>query len=327
MSHIAGLRPSRALVPAVAIAVTIMSGVIVEPALAQDAAVFAEVDRTMENYRLDAHIPGMVWGIVQDGRLVHVKGAGVQDIDTKRPVNADTLFRIASMTKAFTALSILKLRDEGKLALDAPVETYVPELRGWKYPTDDSPKIRVRELLTHTAGFVTDDPWGDRQTPLPEERLHASAARRRAIHAAAGDGDGVLEPRLRTARPHRRQRVRAALQGLRPGIAVHAAGHGRHRVRRGCRSAGTSRPWLPLGRQRLEARADDGARRLRRDGRHPDERHRLRQVGCVSALGVAASRRRRHRTGATLERARAGAGGELPLGSAATGIEWSRGVP
>src|SRR6476646_1229137 len=136
-------------------------------ALAQDAAM-VEIDRTMENYRLDAHIPGMVWGVVQDGRLVHVQAAGVQDIEAKRPVTPETLFRIASMTKAFTALSILKLRDEGKLSLDAPVETYVPELRGWKYPTEDSPKIRVRELLTHTAGFVTDDPWGDRQTPLPE---------------------------------------------------------------------------------------------------------------------------------------------------------------
>jgi serine-type D-Ala-D-Ala carboxypeptidase/endopeptidase len=170
MSHIAGLRPCRAQAFAVAIAVTIMSGV-VEPVLAQDAAVHAEIDKSMENYRLDAHIPGMVWGIVQDSRLVHVKGAGVQEIDTKRPVNADTLFRIASMTKAFTALSILKLRDEGKLALDASVETYVPELRGWKYPTDDSPKIRVRDLLTHTAGFVTDDPWGDRQTPLSESEF------------------------------------------------------------------------------------------------------------------------------------------------------------
>jgi CubicO group peptidase (beta-lactamase class C family) len=136
--------------------------------LAQDNAI-AEIDRTMENYRLDAHIPGMVWAIVQDGRVMHLNAAGVQDIDTKRPVTAETLFRIASMTKAFTALSILKLRDDGKLMLDAPVETYVPELRGWKYPTDDSPKIRVRELLTHTAGFVTDDPWGDRQTPLPED--------------------------------------------------------------------------------------------------------------------------------------------------------------
>jgi CubicO group peptidase (beta-lactamase class C family) len=136
--------------------------------LPQDAATVAAVDRAMESFRLDAHIPGMVWGIVKDGRLVHVKGAGVQDVDTKRPVTADTLFRVASMTKAFTALSILKLRDDGKVSLDAPAESYVPELRGWTYPTDDSPKIRVRELLTHTGGLVTDDPWGDRQTPLPE---------------------------------------------------------------------------------------------------------------------------------------------------------------
>ncbi len=136
--------------------------------LTADASTLAIIDRTMENYRLDSHIPGMVWGVVKDGKLVHVKGAGVQDIQSNRPVTAETLFRIASMTKSFTALSILKLRDEGKLSLDAPAEIYVPELRGWKYPTDDSPKLRVRDLLTHTAGFVTDDPWGDRQTPLPE---------------------------------------------------------------------------------------------------------------------------------------------------------------
>ena len=169
MSHSAGLCPRRRLITTVAIAVTVVSGPVFDPVLAQDSAVFAGIDRSMEQYRLDAHIPGMVWGIVQDGRLVHVKGAGVQDVDTKRPVSPDTLFRIASMTKAFTALAILKLRDEGKLTLDAAVETYVPELRGWKYPTHDSPKIRVRELLTHTAGFVTDDPWGDRQTPMPED--------------------------------------------------------------------------------------------------------------------------------------------------------------
>lgn len=157
---------------AVAVAVSCTGGVAVTAAeqlpLSQDTATLAAVERAMEHYRLDAHIPGMVWGIVKDGRLVHVKGTGVQDVDTKRPVTADTLFRIASMTKSFTALSILKLRDEGKLSLDAPVDTYVPELRTWTYPTGDSPKIRVRELLTHTAGFVTDDPWGDRQTPLPE---------------------------------------------------------------------------------------------------------------------------------------------------------------
>lgn len=136
---------------------------------AQAIDVFADIDRVFDAYRLDARIPGMVYGIVIDGRLVHVKGLGVQDIDSKRLVTAETLFRIASMTKSFTALSILKLRDEGKLSLDAPADTYVPQLRDWRYPTEDSPEIRVRDLLTHTAGFVTDDPWGDRQTPLPED--------------------------------------------------------------------------------------------------------------------------------------------------------------
>jgi serine-type D-Ala-D-Ala carboxypeptidase/endopeptidase len=137
-------------------------------AAAIDPAVFRAVDRLFEDYTLDAHIPGLVYGIVVDGRLAHVRGFGVQDLESKRPVTSDSLFRIASMTKAFTALTILKLRDDGKLQLDALAENYVPELRGWKYPTQDSPRIRVRDLMNHTAGFVTDDPWGDRQTPLPE---------------------------------------------------------------------------------------------------------------------------------------------------------------
>ena len=135
---------------------------------APDTAMFATVDRIFADYALDAHIPGLVYGIVSDGRLVYVRGIGVQDLESNRPVTADTLFRIASMTKAFTALTVLKLRDDGKLRLDALAETYVPELRGWRYPTQDSPRIRVRDLLNHTAGFITDDPWGDRQTPMPE---------------------------------------------------------------------------------------------------------------------------------------------------------------
>lgn len=131
-------------------------------------ATFAKTDALFADFMLDAHIPGLVYGVVADGRLVHVRAYGVQDLESKRPVNADTLFRIASMSKSFTALTVLKLRDDNKLQLDALAETYVPEMRGWKYPTADAPRIRVRDLLNHTAGFVTDDPWGDRQTPLPE---------------------------------------------------------------------------------------------------------------------------------------------------------------
>lgn len=129
---------------------------------------YADADRIFQEYALDAHVPGLVYGIVIDGRLAHVNTFGVQDLESKRPVTPDTLFRIASMTKAFTALTVLQLRDAGRVRLDAPAEDYVPELRGWKYPTEDSPRILVRDLLSHTGGFVTDDPWGDRQTPMPE---------------------------------------------------------------------------------------------------------------------------------------------------------------
>jgi CubicO group peptidase (beta-lactamase class C family) len=133
-----------------------------------ESKTFVEVDRIFADYALDSHIPGLVYGIVADGRLIYVRGLGVQDLESNRPVTPNTLFRIASMTKAFTALTVLTLRDHGKVQLDALAETYIPELRGWKYPTKDSSRIRVRDLLNHTAGFVTDDPWGDRQTPMPE---------------------------------------------------------------------------------------------------------------------------------------------------------------
>lgn len=132
------------------------------------AAALPEIDRIFADFRRESHSPGLVYGIVADGRLVHLKTAGVQDIVAKRPVTADSLFRIASMSKAFTALAILKLRDEGRLSLDALAETYVPEMRGWRYPTADSPRLRVRDLLSHTGGFVTDDPWGDRQQVISE---------------------------------------------------------------------------------------------------------------------------------------------------------------
>lgn len=126
----------------------------------------AAADQRFEAWQRETPSPGLVWGIVKDGRLVHVRGLGVQDLDQRRPVTADSLFRIASMSKAFTALAILKLRDEGRLRLDDLAELYIPEMRGWRYPTSDSPRIRIRDLLAHSGGLVTDDPWGDRQQVL-----------------------------------------------------------------------------------------------------------------------------------------------------------------
>lgn len=136
------------------------------------AAALPEIDRIFANYRIDTHTPGLVYGIVVDGKLVHVKGLGVQDLEQKRPVTADSLFRIASMSKAFTAVTIMKLREEGKLSLEDLAEQHVPEMKGWTYPAD-WPRIRIRDLLTHTAGFVTDNPWGDRQQVLPQAEFTA----------------------------------------------------------------------------------------------------------------------------------------------------------
>ena len=100
----------------------------------------ARVDKIFADWRKAANVPGVVYGIVQDGQLVAVKGQGVAELERGTPVGADSLFRIASMSKAFTALAILKLRDEGKVRLDDPAELYVPEMRGWTYPTADSPR-------------------------------------------------------------------------------------------------------------------------------------------------------------------------------------------
>jgi CubicO group peptidase (beta-lactamase class C family) len=156
----------------VGIAVAFMAA----PALAQapePAALDAEIGAVLTKWMAENHVPGMVFGVIKDGRLAYVRTEGVQDTAQKRPVTPDTLFRIASMTKAFTALSILKLRDEGRLALDDPADRYVPEMRGWTYPTSDSPRITIRDLLTHSAGMVTDDPWGDRQQVLSQTAFTA----------------------------------------------------------------------------------------------------------------------------------------------------------
>ena len=131
----------------------------VDPAI---AAALPEIRRHFAQWQRDSRVPGLVWGIVTADGLAHVEAAGVQDVETRTPVTANTAFRIASMSKAFTARAILGLVAEGRLGLDDPAATHVPQLGPW------APGIRVRDLLHHTAGFVTDDPWGDRQQSLPE---------------------------------------------------------------------------------------------------------------------------------------------------------------
>lgn len=137
----------------------------------------AEIDAASAAFARQETIPGLLAGAVQGGRLVHVTTFGRADIEADRPVTPDTAFRIASMTKSTTALAILALRDRGRLALDAPLADYIPQFAAVAPATRDSAPVTVRHLLTHTAGFVTDDPWGDRvlgMTPAALDRLIAT---------------------------------------------------------------------------------------------------------------------------------------------------------
>ena len=135
------------------------------------AEAFAAVDQLFKQFVADRHVPGAAWGVSVSEGGQHTGVTGFRDAAAKAPVTADSVFRIASMTKSFTAISILKLRDEGKLSLDDPAERYVPEMAGLNYATTDAPKITIRHLLSHAEGFPEDNPWGDRQLADSDEQL------------------------------------------------------------------------------------------------------------------------------------------------------------
>lgn len=115
-----------------------------------------------ERIRADG-VPGAAWGLVVDGALVASGGLGVRDAATAAGVDADTVFRIASMTKSFVAAAVMRLRDAGRLRLDDRLIDLVPETAELRYPSADSTPLDVHDLLTMSAGFPQDDPWADRQ--------------------------------------------------------------------------------------------------------------------------------------------------------------------
>jgi CubicO group peptidase (beta-lactamase class C family) len=135
------------------------------------ATAFPEIERLFKSFVERQQMPGAVLGVIVDGELVLVKVHGIRETTNDAPVTPDTVFRIASMTKSFTAMAILKLRDEGKLSLEDPVSKYIPELATLAYPTADSQVLTIRHLLTHSEGFPEDNPWGDRQLAQSDKTI------------------------------------------------------------------------------------------------------------------------------------------------------------
>ena len=118
------------------------------------AAVPAELQRldaTVERVRSQFDVPGIAVAVVKDGQVVLERGYGVRELGKPAPVEADTLFAIASNTKAFTATSLNLLAEQGKLKMDDRVIDHLPSFRmSDPYVTGD---MRIRDLLAHRSGL------------------------------------------------------------------------------------------------------------------------------------------------------------------------------
>ncbi len=136
------------------------------PAAAEESRLRA----SMQDFVTRKQAAGVVTLVGQRGRVVSLEAVGFADREGKVPMKPDTIFRIASMTKPITAMGILMLAEEGKLAIDDPVERHLPEFRGQQLVqsragntvtlTPPARPITLRDLLTHTSGMASMPPPG-----------------------------------------------------------------------------------------------------------------------------------------------------------------------
>ena len=135
---------------------------------------------------IDAHdIAGAVTLVARKGRIAHFEAHGVMDLDSKKPMPKDGLFRIASMSKPITGVAIMMLLEEGKVRLTDPVSKFIPEYRGLKvaviqdrpgppaaagssapqfYTVPASREITIRDLLSHVSGLASGGPASTAET-------------------------------------------------------------------------------------------------------------------------------------------------------------------
>jgi CubicO group peptidase (beta-lactamase class C family) len=129
--------------------------------------------RVVRVYRQGLQQTGIVGSslmFVRDGAVAGSALEGYQDLDTKRAVDAETIYHWASITKTMTGISIMQLRDRGLLTLDDAAIKYVPELRLAHNPYGDMSQVTIRQLMTHSAGFRAPTwPWGGDQPWHPFE--------------------------------------------------------------------------------------------------------------------------------------------------------------
>ena len=119
---------------------------------AQEKYTLPELKDSIKKILDDEHIPGLMVALVTKDSIIWAGGIGLANIESKTKVNENTLFRIGSITKSFTALAILKLIEQGKFALDSKLADLAPEIPFTNKWEKESP-VRIINLLEHTAGF------------------------------------------------------------------------------------------------------------------------------------------------------------------------------
>ncbi|MBT4978507.1 MAG: beta-lactamase family protein [Gemmatimonadetes bacterium] len=126
----------------------------------------------LSHYRL----PGLALGIVRGDELAWFGGFGRANLDRDATPTVDSLARVASVSKTFTATAIVQLRDEGKLGLDDPLVQHIPEFAAVQVRAGTLEAVTLRRMLTHRAGLATESPvdgWGALRFPTREEILAA----------------------------------------------------------------------------------------------------------------------------------------------------------
>jgi CubicO group peptidase (beta-lactamase class C family) len=146
---------------------------------------FGAVDDAFAGFAASSPAPGHAYGVVRGGEIVHFHGSG-RLADGGPTPTVDSVFRIASLTKSFTAAALLCLRDEGRLGLDDPVSRYVPALATLQRPTADSRPVTLRDLATMSSGLPDDDAWADRRLQLSPAGFDALLARGLSFASSPG---------------------------------------------------------------------------------------------------------------------------------------------
>lgn len=116
------------------------------------ALLIAEMENIIVHSLQRHHVPGAAVALVEEGKVVWARGFGIADEAEGRTMNSDTMFNTSSLSKPVTALGVMRLAEQGKLDLDAPVSRY---LKRWRLPAGDfdADAVTARRILSHTAGL------------------------------------------------------------------------------------------------------------------------------------------------------------------------------